>query len=570
MNNKLSILAALLLLVFLISSIVSIVYSVYTEWLIVTSAVNYGGTDYQVIDAKGIGSTEYGSVGPYIYGMYYIYNQSSNHNYTLLRQYNSTGDLIQQLLLYSSAHVNVKPGELEVSPTSDYLAAVMYGSKSTGDSDGFIFLSDINITGFASLIYDGFDQDTNYTLIWDVYYAVDNEIFVGGAVLNESSGYYEGLIVVYSFNGTHLLYDRDAVYVNKTNDVFVTDLVIGPDGYLYATMYEPYYYNGEFYDYLGLLVKIDPVTLNSMDYVKVRLYNSFGYIQLATITGSVAADSTYLYLTFNRLSDQYGVNGYSGSILVAKLTTSLSTEWVKIIDDPDYDEYSYDIAVTSDNVTVMGITDNNYGSSDFQDYNGFTISLDPVSGSAKYGLLIGGLGYDQFKDPSITWDQKLYIIGVSDSTTFYELRIAGQNIPVSSIDKLYSKPIYGGVKPVRSGTPYSRLDRQVLEEILSIKERYYRGGVESPSRELKVVFRHREGCARFGVDNMLSIRRIDAKNGGEYKVEGSLTPGILLKISVDTGGQALPPKPVPENPLVVAITIITASVIAVIVYVRRR
>ncbi len=567
--NKSSYIVFIVLLLVLTISGGVIVYTAYTEWLVVTDYITYNGVDYPVIDAKGIATTEYGSIGPYVYSMYYIHNSTSNRNYTMLIEMDSDSNLLNKLLLYSSNHVNVKPGEVEVSPKGDYLAAVLFGENIDGDMDGFIFLSDVNITGAASLVFDKYENDTVDVYIWDVYYAVNNEIFVGGAVYNKTSNEIQALIIVYSFNGTHLFFERAATYKYNdpdglSNDHMITDLVIGPDGYLYATIYVPYYYNGEWLDYKGIIAKIDPVSLGALNYTTIKLYNTAGYYQLATFTGSLAADENSIYATFNSISEYYGAPGYTSSGLIIKLTPNFVVEWFKVFDNIDYDEMLYDIVVTTDNVTLVGMTNSNYGSTSFSDYNGIILSLDPLTGNPKYGLLIGGTGYDQLKDPSISWDQRLYVIGVSDTTSFYEKYIPASTLEVAvkNIDKLHT-----GSRSVKYIVENNHLRNPLYIELINRFTELKKNGSSKPvivvgrTGLYRISYKTTGGNVKMGVTEGLTIKKIDEIHSRDITVKQAYTPGILLKLSVSTGQQVLPPEPVPENYLLVLFAISLTGII---------
>ncbi len=560
-----SIVPAVLLFIALLTAGSSVVINAeYVDLVLTVTSVSIGNVGLTVLDAKGIGATytNSGGVNVSVYSGYYVYDNSTNYNDTLIIETNSSLDAINYLHLYSTFYSQIRPGEIDVSPLNDYVAVVGSGTNaSSGDSDGYIVISDLSLNSSKThiSIFDGVSSQLNYTIFTNVFYSSNDHIYVVGGVYDEANGYYDGLIVVYSFNGSSIILKQNQTYTYNDPDGYSNNLlfmkgVIGPDGYLYVTGYIPYYYSGYgYYAYKAAIVKIDPLTLQVISANIYTLYNSQGYIGTAWFTGSVTSDDNYIYVTFNKLSDySSSSNTYTRASLIMCLDTSLNLQWGYLWDTKEYNEFLFDIAVTDENLTVVGGTDNNYGSTSFSQMNDIMLSIDPASGSPKYGVLVGGTGYEYFKDPAIDYEGKLYAIGRSDTQSFNELYIPGSSLNFSVSNAAPAET--GGIstathnksitlKPVNTPLPDSPLYRSMLKSLLEHPPKPSKGSSLRP------------GIGKAGSGHqkkpVIRSRGIEFETGSlklsQITVEQNGTPGHVVKFAPYAGQVSTAPPPVPES-----------------------
>ncbi len=553
-------------------------YAVYVSWVHYVDQVVFDSTTYNVIDGKGIASTEYtspGNIPVYIYPMFSIYETTTGFNYTLIDHLDENGILLSHVLIHSPVYKNIYPEEAEVSPDNKYVVYAMRGIDNSGDGDGILILTDLNLTKVQYYILDGINQTHNFTGFSDLFIASNNHVYVVGYVFDDVNNVYDGILVDFYYNGTGLEFQSLTPYVyndpdGHSNDLLFADIIIGPDGYLYITGYVPYFYNGAFYDYKGLIVKVDPFAYNIISYVSVALWNSVGYMGLATYVGRLCADDTYIYAVFNTLSDTLGSGGYyTRAAVIEKVDINLNGIWEKIWNDVNYDNRIYDITVTKDNLTVVGTTDNSYGYSIFQGYNAIVLSLNSADGSAKHGYLVGGSGGEGFRDATVDYKGYLYTVGftTTDPNYMYEAYISSSQISLTlSSQQHYNASRTPELKPVQVKHG-ATLSERIVETPEPRGESKPASNTKGLSKGVLV-----QNPAIYPGEKLITASRVEPskKNGRPIVLQEPSIPGFAVKYAEPLGLQPTPPPPVPEDNILIILGVIAGLGLVAYMAHRRR
>ncbi len=574
MRTGVSIGIAAVLMAIVLLSMVS--YAIYVSWIHYVNQVVFESITYNVIGGKGIASTEYtssGNVPVYIYPMFSVYETTTGFNYTLIDHLDENGTLLSHVLIHSSVYQSIHPEEAEVSPDNKYVVYALQGIDNGGDKDAILILTDLDLTKVQYYILDGINQTHNYTGFFNLFIASNNHVYVVGYVFDSVNAVYDGILVDFYYNGTGLEFQSLVPYVYNdpngiSNHLFFTDVTIGPDGYLYIAGYVPYYSSGLFYDYKGLIIKVDPFTYNRIGYVEVALWNNVGYVGGRTYVGRLCADDTYLYAVFNTLSDTQSTNGdYTRAAVIEKLDTSLNGVWEKIWNDIDYNNLIFDIVVTKSNLTIVGLTDNNYGYTAFQGLNAIVLTLNPADGSAKHGYLVGGSGDEVFEDATVDYKGYLYTVGntTTDLNYIYEAYLSSSQISLTLTSKQhYNISNAPQLKPalVKPGSPLEKRIVKPQESPGESKPASNTGGLSRASPVRNPVI--------YSGDKLIMASRVKTgrKISGPIGLQEPSKPGIAVKYAEPLGLQPTPPPPVPEDNILIILGVIAG--LGLVAHVARR
>ncbi len=551
--------------------------ALYVDWIFYVAQDIFGSSTYIVFDGKGIASTEYASLDSepiHIYPMFVANETITGRNYTLIYCLDENGAVKSSTSIRLAEYRDIYPEEAEVFPDNNYVIFALRGIDLDNDHDGILALADLELTDVTVYILEGINKTYNSTGFTDLFIASNNHVYVVGYIYNSVRDIFDGILVDFYYNGSGLEFEGLTTYMysdSNSNLLIFTDVTVGPDGYIYVAGYVPLYNstNDKYYDYMGLVLKIDPQTHNITKYVGIRLWNIYGKLGLATFSGSVCSDDKYIYATFNTLSDKADDLGYyTRASVIEKLDTELNNVWERIWNDVEYDNVIYDIIVTTDNLTVVGTTDNSYGYTEFQGYNAIVLTLNPVDGGGKHGYLVGGSGNEVFKDPSVDYKGYLYTVGhtTTDPDNMYEAYISPDEISLTSPQQHHNTAHIQSLKPARikSSVP-------LMERIIKPPKPLEKYKPLTRTMGLKKSATIKNPVVRFGV-NMTSNDLIEPISGTNRLVELQVLsrPGIAVKFASPIGVQPTPPPPVPENDIVIITgTVIGLVLIGYAIYKRR-
>ncbi len=522
----------------------------YVEWADYKDAIVFNGVSYPVLDTRGCSATKYNgssNTPVIIYAGYYVENTTSGLNESIIRSVDENDTEIRLVRVYSTQYLRTKIEGIDVSPSNDYVAMI-YNLDELKDGDAALIISDLNLDYEDEFIYDGYNATINFTRFFNVYASQNGVVYVVGYIYDSGNNAYYGLLGEYIWDGNNLRLNRTVFFsFNDPNGIsdnlLFTDVLVGPDRYLYVAGYIPYVDSqGNVYDYKGEVLKIDPRSLDVVAEHIVPLYNSDGYVGSGTVTGNIAADDSYIYYQFNTLSDTYP---YTRAVLFGKLDTSLNPVWTHSWDNKTSNELGYDLAVTQLNLTIIGLTDNNYGITVFNYSNAAVLSLDPATGDPKYLLLVGGNDSESFAYHAIDPNGYLYTLGTTrtKSNNLYEARISAQYINISTFSKTLKN--IEGIKLYPRGVIIPFAGNKAAVNTL---------GKPSTIRLLTEIGRKKPNIKLLyipGKPNVMATRSGDP-------------PGLLVKYSVPAGLPSTPPPPIPEDRILVLAGVLSMLLVSIV------
>ncbi len=556
----------LVLVVILATSLITLSQSVYEWYTISYDFRDSSGNIYNVIRGKSIAVNEYSLINNTInvYALYMVNQEGTSYNWSIISLLNnSNGTILNTRIITSSRYEEVIPEHVSVSPNNSFIALTMTGNEEI-DLDGILWIGyPNNLSMINAEIFDGISSNANMTIFYGLYIANDNTIWVTGTVYNTSSNTYEGLILVFKYNSTGLYLLRGATYtyndpLGYSNNLMFVNPIIGPDGYLYVAGYVPYPYQGELFDYRGVVEKIDPITLDIINYRIFYLNSTEGYVRSTGVHGSISCDDQYLYVAYN--IDYYNstTGRNTGAGLIVKLDTNLNTIWEKIWDEPYNNEYLYTIETTSKYVIVGGGTDDNYGNNSFSDINNMLIILNKTDGSPVYAVLSGGSGREYIEELSVDAEGKTYSISTTNSSSIYfNIVYNALSVKNNISKKIFSinnqhKGIINGKYSVMKNNKHVLIPRP--RKKTTKKNREVLTYMSIPDSVLRENLIHGDFLSCVNIrPSVINIRQTS-------------TGGLVVKYGISVGAPVSPPPPLPENSLVViGIVVLTLAIISVLV-----
>ncbi len=524
----------------------------YVEWADYKDSITFNGVSYPVLDARGCSATKYNgssNIPVIIYAGYYVENATSGLNESIIRSVDENDTEIELVHVYSTQYLSTEIEGIDVSPSNDYVAMI-YNLDELKDGDAALVISDLNLNYEDEYVYDGYNATINFTRFYGLYASQNGVVYVVGYIYDSKNNIRYGLLGEYIWDGSSLQFNRTVFYSFNdpdgiSNNLSFTDVLVGPDGYLYVAGYIPYIDSqGNVYDYKGEVLKINPKTLDVVAEYVVQLYNSNGYVGAGTVTGNIAADDSYIYYQFNTLSNIYP---YTRAVLFGKLDTSLNPVWTRLWDNKTSNELGYDLAVTQLNLSIIGLTDNNYGITVFNYSNAAVLSLDPATGDPKYLLLVGGNDTESFTYSTIDPNGYLYTLGTTNTqpNNLYEAHIPAQYINVSTLSTRLKN--IGGIKLYPSGEtiPFNKnkAGARPLGNPSTTSVLMELGRKESSG---KLVYIHGKPVVK--------------------AAERSDPPGLLVKYSVPAGLPSTPPPPIPEDRILVLAGVLSMLILSIVYY----
>ncbi len=459
---RLVFLASILLVVLSSHVVLADVY--YPEWAYV-----YDGGGYDTLYSYSISGDFYDNL---VYATVELNNTSNGNLDFGVVAYYTNGSLAWDYSLDVRSRDYVRG--CYPDPTSDYLIVAGYSPVTLTTWDGVLLAINRSNPSDWSGIY--FDTGKN-EFFRGVTVGGDGSVYAVGEYYNGS--WYYGLIVRYD---NYSLSDGTwTAYTTKSYNVTFYDAVIGPDGYLYITGHTLYRYvdssNNVYYIPIHQLVyKLDPTTLDIVNTTYIPLYTSQGYVVVVnTMRVGITNCGDGICIAGFFYDEAINATNPTLGLIVIKFDTNFNIVWERKI-ATTYHELAHGIASDiAGNITVVGKTNNNYGSNlSTSYYHILDIVLDE-NGNLKQAFLAGGDNGDIGLDPTVDINGNTYLVGAQYSTTltFYNItsNITIQSNPIKTTPlglETREPIIYQSIKIGSPPTPYSSTPK-TINNIIGLK-----------------------------------------------------------------------------------------------------
>ncbi len=446
---RLVFLASILLVIFSSNVVLADVY--YPEWVYL-----YDGGGYDTLYFYGISGDFYDNL---VYATVELNNTSNGNLDFGVVAYYTNGSLAWDYSLDVRSRDYVKG--CYPDPMSDYLIVAGYSPVTLTTWDGILLVINRSNPNDWSGIY--FDTGKN-EFFHGVTVGGDGSVYAVGEYYNGS--WYYGLIVRYD---NYSLSDGTwTAYTTQSYNVTFYDAAIGPDGYLYITGHLVYRYvdssNNVYYVPIYQLVyKLNPTTLEIVNTTYIPLYTSQNYILIVNaMKVDIANCGNGICIAGFFYDEAINATNPTLGLMIIKFDTNFNIVWEHRI-ATTYHELAHGIASDiAGNITVVGETNNNYGSNLSTNYYHILDIVLDENGNLKQAFLAGGDYGENGLDSTVDINGNTYIVGAQYSTTltFYNItsNITIQSKPIKITPlglETRETIIYPSIKIESPPTPYS-------------------------------------------------------------------------------------------------------------------